>query len=1125
MSNFLIRYILLLLVITTISSALEDEKNKLNLQTPKKLNQIEGKKGILKAVKKDEVVNKFSNIDTTKPVSEAVNKIDTSSFQKVKLIDVILETLSNSDLLKSSREKVIQYEIKVKNAIADYYPKLDFEYTLGKTRSSPSGTDGIKFKYFDDDKYKFVLSQNIYSGGATTHNLDSVVKRLEVAKNQYRATLDDEIKKAIKAYFDVVFADRSVMVNERNMKKLNKVLKIVSIKYENGAASIGDLTSIKANVANAKSKLVKVQSKFIEALSYYEYIAGIDFEKTLPYEKNFNINVGNFDEIYKKALEKNRDLINYYKTIEVEKFNQKKAEASFKPKVDFELSYTKTMEAEDLEDKETDINGKVKLSYNIFNGGKDKNKVLENSSKIRDLKHRLSEEKKKLKWNLSKIFTSIQSVNESIESTITEIKASRKMVAAYWDAFKLGEQDLNTLLQGQRQLNSAETELVGFEKSHITSFFNILELTGNLSSFFDVDPESPRFIDFSKSDYKKIVIAKDGDSLSLDKNLEMKKETKKDLLKEEETKPKDIPLPQPSINENINNFIKEFKNFDDESYMIEISSFGNIYESFDFIKENNLDTNSFSYDVLNKLNIETRIAHNNFTTKEEANSYLNALKEKNLGKDYKIRKVKDIKSLYENYKNGLKVKPQKPKIKIKTKVIEKVRQPIKKQEFLPSEVFKNKFLSANANSFTINVSSFTNIDKVEEFVNKNKIYDNSFFFRYGNNGEIIKLINGIYKNYSDIQNDLNTLTSENKNLFPVVEKIALVRKLYEDNIEFNTKKEEILEYEYIDISKENKTKYPVKTKSEEKQLENKVIKAKEDKSDDLLTVTKRPSIDDIYEKKKEDIKKIREEINEVLSSKKEYISDKTKEDLAEEKRIAKPKVEIKEVEKKDKKTFEKKFIEAAEDYYTSNLASFDTMEEAKRFVKKHNIEENTILVISNSTKIMVMSGIYAKRDEALKAIEDLPKELKRNKPFIQKIFRTQDSYKKNNLKEDIETHLEKQERIKVEQEEELRLKKIEEEKQKKLAEEKRIAEEKARLEKQKLAKEEELRLAKLEEEKQKKLAEEKRIAEQKVKEAEEKRILEEKAEKEALRLEKEKTRKIETCKRSRRKINKIKKCF
>merc|ERR1711879_615672 len=130
----------------------------------------------------------------------------------------------------------------------------------------------------------------------------------------------------------------------------------------------------------------------------------------------------------------------------------------------------------------------------------------------------------------------------------------------------------------------------------------------------------------------------------------------------------------------------------------------------------------------------------------------------------------------------------------------------------------------------------------------------------------------------------------------------------------------------------------------------------------------------------------------------------------------------------------------------------DTMEEAKRFVKKHNIEENTILVISNSTKIMVMSGIYAKRDEALKAIEDLPKELKRNKPFIQKIFRTQDSYKKNNLKEDIETHLEKQERIKVEQEEELRLAKLEEEKQKKLAEEKRIAEQKVKEEKEKLAK-------------------------------------------------------------------------
>ena len=81
----------------------------------------------------------------------------------------------------------------------------------------------------------------------------------------------------------------------------------------------------------------------------------------------------------------------------------------------------------------------------------------------------------------------------------TEIVSSRKAVTSYWEAFKLGEQDLQTLLQGQKQLNSAETELVKFEEDYITDFFSILEITGDLSSFFDVDPDNPKFIDFSFS--------------------------------------------------------------------------------------------------------------------------------------------------------------------------------------------------------------------------------------------------------------------------------------------------------------------------------------------------------------------------------------------------------------------------------------------------------------------------------------------------------------------------------------------------------------------------------------------------------------------------------------------------
>jgi adhesin transport system outer membrane protein len=49
-----------------------------------------------------------------------------TNYKKVSLMDVVLETVSNSDLLKASREQVIQSEIKLKDAIAGYYPTFKF---------------------------------------------------------------------------------------------------------------------------------------------------------------------------------------------------------------------------------------------------------------------------------------------------------------------------------------------------------------------------------------------------------------------------------------------------------------------------------------------------------------------------------------------------------------------------------------------------------------------------------------------------------------------------------------------------------------------------------------------------------------------------------------------------------------------------------------------------------------------------------------------------------------------------------------------------------------------------------------------------------------------------------------
>lgn len=722
---------------------------------------------------------------------------DMTKYKKVSLMDVVLETVSNSDLLKASREQVIQSEIKLKDSVAGYYPALNFEAENGRTQASnvDNGTKDTKFfRYYNDRNYKFILSQNIYSGGETSNTIKSLEKKLNVEKNQYQIVLQEQITKAIKAYFDVVFSYRTVLASENNMENLNKILEIVTIKYDNGAATIGDLTAIKANVSNAQTQLTKVKSKLTESIRYYEYIVGENYIETLPYEKNFNINVSTFDLLYERGIKRNSMILNYYESLDAEKFNLKSKKSSFAPKLDFEVSLDNVMDKEDYEEREQEFNALFRLTFNLYNGGKDENKILSAFSVIRELNFKLDEEKKKLKWNISKLFTSIQSTNESLKSNISEVISLRKMVDAYWEEFNLGQQDLQSLLQGHKQLNSAEIELIKYENSNITDFFTLLGYTGDLLAFFDMDPEHPKFIDFTKSNYTQDVYIDD------------KFLTEKEKLEREEQRKKEEELRNSFANkaikdENINDFTKRFLITDDNFYTIEIGIFNNQKDAIDFIKNKELDKNSFSYDSIENSKVSSKIAHGIFENIEVAKVEINKLSKDNSQKTLIIKKVKDIKKSYNDYIVGLKVQTPAPEIKVVEKIntIEKIKQEKKIEEFQFNETIKNTFINANPDAYTINVTSFNNKKELEKILTENpNLYENSFSYNYSNGTNLIRWNYGIYNTYEEAQKAIEELNKIGASYYPVIQKVSKEQELYNLNIVQNTnepKKE--LEFEYI----------------------------------------------------------------------------------------------------------------------------------------------------------------------------------------------------------------------------------------------------------------------------------------------------------------------------------------
>ena len=1004
--------------------------------------------------------------------ADSQKNYDFSTYKKVTLKTVILEAISQSNKVKSAKEKVVQTDLSLKDAYAAYLPLLDFQYSNKMTKNKKYTTDpedNLNKKPHTtvyDENYGFRVRQTLYSGGSTALKIKSLQAKAEEGRRKYLIVIEQVIQDAIKAYFGVLFSYKNLKINEKNMEKLNKILEITQIKFDSGALSIGDLSAVKANIANSNSKLIKVKSSLADALDYYQYLLGENFIKTYPYQLKFVTKLDSLEKVHNEILKNNLSLLNYRLNIQSTKYKMLNIKASFKPKVDLELSYKNILNEENfIADKES-YYAKVTMSYTIYNAGKDTRKILTSYSTLKELKYRYQEEIKKIKWSTQKLYNSATSLENTIKSTVEEVDASNEMINAYWEGFQLGEQDLQVLLQGQRQLNSAELDLLKYKQDYLTNIFKLEKEKGNLSNYFGINPDNPTFIDFTDTKFGDSIA-----SLDLSKTKTQNTNTKNSIKEKDLDKTIDQYLEvvkEPTF-EDVLNFKDSFLVSPDEDYTLVISNFNDNYSAYNYIKDNRLLQNAFSYEYFDKegeylakksiskvVSVKTNIAYGIFKSKEEALRAKDDIENNVNKKEFTAMLVKDIKNTYNRYVEGLEtiVDPYlvKPKI-VKT--------------FVTNQEFKNEFLNAPEHYFSINVVSFSKIKSAVSLIKSENIEKESLVFKYGRNGEWIKVMYGIYPTYSQAFEALSQHPKMLQKYHPVIEKISQKQKLYKKYKKYN-----YLPKWYKDeqIRLEKERKHVKKTPQEIK--EDIVKKALE--VEKKLAIAKAQREEEL--KQEEELKKLQEE--KILNEKAKKEEEIKKQKLQETKKLQ----EI----AKEKLLKEQKAKEEAE-----KIALL------KKQKEEALLKEKKILLEKERLRVQKEEQEKQQLQEAIKK----EKRIQNQKKLEESLLKEQKDKQLQEAKRLKEEKLKAEQKAKEEANE--KALKLENEKQAKLKKEEEMLKQRAIM----LAeeKEAEIKAQKLKEQKAKQLQEAKRLKEEKLK-AEQK--VKDEANAKALKLEKEKQAKL-----------------
>lgn len=409
----------------------------------------------------------------------------------ILLKDAILKALNRSYKISSGREKVIQAKRKVDEKLSAYKPTVNFYANIGAVHLHPSQARDEQFLKADES---LVINQNLYAGGKHSNEIKRETANLQVAQEKFKSQVEEETLKIIDAYLSLIYQKRGIKITRDNMLTLQKILNIVTIKEESGAATKGDLNYIKSQVENASAALVKAESKYQNAIAFYEYYVGKLDDSNNPIEYEFSFSLEDKKSTIALMHKNNAKIQIAYAKMQSEIHNLQSQRSKFKPTLDLSITGKDKQsgyEAEPHEDRATAL---LSLNYNFYNGGKDKAILLGTKSKIEELQYKLIDLKESLEYNTKQIYENILSSRDALKHAKKEVDANLKVTDSYWAAFKYGTQDIQALLLAQRALNRSELDLVKEKQAYTNGYFKLMEQTGTLLATLQLED----FIDAKK---------------------------------------------------------------------------------------------------------------------------------------------------------------------------------------------------------------------------------------------------------------------------------------------------------------------------------------------------------------------------------------------------------------------------------------------------------------------------------------------------------------------------------------------------------------------------------------------------------------------------------------------------
>ena len=409
-----------------------------------------------------------------------------ASFAKATLKEALASTYEKNPELDAKRSELEAARSDKIRASSGFLPNIGISASRGRD-SIKDKTERVDNHDVHNDSRNIQVSQNLFQGGGSFANYKAANARVAQKEAEFVAEEQKVLFNGVKAYLEIWAKEANLKVSQKAERVFKETLEATLEKLKFGVASQADVEKATSEYQKANAQLAQSQAELAGAIATYESSTSLTYE-SLEEPEMLVAMPSQMDDVVAKSYAANPNLIQADRAVDEADAKDTISKAAFLPTLDVNASVAHQKRTNSLSDQidpntnrlNRSISAELKIP--LFKQGSEYADLKQAVNTLEAMKKKRRSTQQELMQAIRSTWANWQAAMSQVNSLTSGVKAATFVKEGVRQEYDFGIKSLFDVYQAEKDLLEAEYKLISAKQQEFMNAYQILSLTGELTS-------------------------------------------------------------------------------------------------------------------------------------------------------------------------------------------------------------------------------------------------------------------------------------------------------------------------------------------------------------------------------------------------------------------------------------------------------------------------------------------------------------------------------------------------------------------------------------------------------------------------------------------------------------------